>query len=240
METLGIIGGLGPMATAYFLELIVESTDASIDQEHLNSIIYNFPCIPDRTDFILGKSSDNPKPYLLDIAKKLQSSDVMCIAVPCITAHYFHDDLESAVNIPVINGIRETCKVLNDRNVKTVTVLGTEGTIKSKIFENELNKFGITAVTPNEYCQKTVNKLIYDNIKAGTKPSADDFYNVKNEALRQGAQAVILGCTELSCLRKFFDLGDNVIDTLEVLAVTAIQNCGKKSKKSLVDLINIK
>ena len=240
METLGIIGGLGPMATAYFLELIVESTDASVDQEHLNSIIYNYPCIPDRTDYILGKSTDSPKPYLIDIAQKLQNSGVVCIAVPCITAHYFHEDLKSAVNIPVINGIHETCKVLNDKNIKIVTVLGTEGTIKSKIFENELNKFGISTITPNEYCQKTVNKLIYDNIKAGTKPSADDFYNVKNEALKQGAEAVILGCTELSCLRKYFDLGDNVIDTLEVLAVTAIQNCGKKSKKSLLNLINNK
>ena len=96
---LGIIGGLGPMATAYFMELLINMTDAKCDQDHLEMIIYNCPSIPDRTAYILGKSNANPVVPIIKIGKKLKEQNVDCISIPCITAHYFHDEIEEETYI---------------------------------------------------------------------------------------------------------------------------------------------
>lgn len=72
---LGIIGGLGPMATAYFMELLINMTDAKCDQDHLEMIIYNCPSIPDRTAYILGKSNANPVVPIIKIGKKLKGTE---------------------------------------------------------------------------------------------------------------------------------------------------------------------
>ena len=110
MKKLGIIGGLGPMATAYFMRRIIELTDAATDQENIEMIIYNCPSIPDRTGFILGENQESPFPKILEIARSLEHQNVDYIAMPCITAHYFHDQLADNVFIPVSNGIKEAAQ----------------------------------------------------------------------------------------------------------------------------------
>ena len=82
------------MATAYFMQLIIKMTDANLDQDHLEMIIYNCPTIPDRTEFILGKSKASPLPRMIEVGKKLKEQNADYIAIPCITAHYFHKELE--------------------------------------------------------------------------------------------------------------------------------------------------
>ena len=88
-KTLGVIGGLGPIATAHFLELVINMTDARCDQEHLDMIIYNTPSTPDRTAYILDNTRENPLPQMLDFGKRLAGQGADCIAIPCCTAHYF-------------------------------------------------------------------------------------------------------------------------------------------------------
>ena len=88
-KTLGIIGGLGPMATARFLELTVRMTEASRDQDHLEAILLESPSIPDRTAYILDRSNPSPLPPIVALAKKLESLGAGCLAIPCITSHYF-------------------------------------------------------------------------------------------------------------------------------------------------------
>ena len=99
MKRLGIIGGLGPMATAYFLRLIVEMTDAKTDQEHIEVLLHSKPQIPDRTRYILGLSEENPMPELLAVGKSLTAQGVEVIAIPCITAHFFQKQLEEKIYI---------------------------------------------------------------------------------------------------------------------------------------------
>lgn len=111
---LGIIGGLGPMATAYFMELLINMTDAKCDQDHLEMIIYNCPSIPDRTAYILGKSNANPVVPIIKIGKKLKEQNVDCISIPCITAHYFHDEIEEKTGCKVIHAIRDTSYMLKE------------------------------------------------------------------------------------------------------------------------------
>lgn len=226
--SLGIIGGMGPMATAYFMELLIDMTKADSDKEHLEMIIYNVPAIPDRTAYILGKSPESPLPQLMRIANNLKEQSVECIAMPCMTAHYFHEELMQ-LDVNLIHGIRETVSALREAGVTRAGVMATDGTISSGIFQRELEAQGIEAVLPDEMHQRKVMDMIYKDIKAGHMPSEQDVYELKQHILeKKGAQVMILGCTELSLLKKEYDLGAGIVDTLEVLAKKALQICGKE------------
>ena len=102
MKKLGIIGGLGPMATVYFLQLITQMSEARVDQEHMEILLHSKPSIPDRTRFILGLSDENPLKEMIEIGLELKGQGAEAIAIPCITAHYFHNELEEALQMPVL------------------------------------------------------------------------------------------------------------------------------------------
>ncbi len=226
---LGVIGGLGPMATAYFMELIIGMTKAECDQDHLEMIIYNSPTIPDRTRYILGQSDENPLPRMLEIGQALQQQGADVIAIPCMTAHYFHEELNSRIGIPVIHGICETARFLKENGVDRVGIMATDGTIQSGIFQKEIEATGMQAVLPEPMMQEKVMSMIYDKIKAGIMPSPEEFTEVKEHLMQEGtAQAVVLGCTELSLIKNAYEVGDGVVDTLEVLAKASIEACEKE------------
>lgn len=122
-KTLGVLGGVGPLATIYFADLVVKMTDAKTDQEHISMVILNHGAIPDRTDYILDHSKPNPLPVMIADAKKLQAAGCDYIVIPCNTAHYFYDEIQKNVDIPIINIIEETVKYA----IKTVPGLKTLG-----------------------------------------------------------------------------------------------------------------
>lgn len=227
--SLGVIGGLGPMATAYFMQLVIDMTKAETDQEHLEMLIYNCPTIPDRTAYILGNSNESPLPKIIELGKKLKEEQVTCIAIPCITAHYFHQEIEEALQVPIIHGIRETALMLKKEAVQRVGIMATDGTVQSGIFQKELEALGLTPILPKEDMQGKVMSLIYEDIKKGRKPNLQSFFSVKDYLIKeQKAQAIVLGCTELSVIKRDFDLGEGVCDAMEVLAKKAVTLCGKE------------
>lgn len=224
---LGIIGGLGPLATAYFLELIATVVKASSDQEHPEFLLYNNPTVPDRTDFILGKSESDPLPDIVSAGKALCSLGADVLAIPCITAHYFHSEIESGVGVPVIHGIKDVAEVLIRMKIGRVGIMATDGTINSGLFQNELEGRGIEVICPCESHQNKVMSLIYNDIKSGHRPDMGDFECVYNSLKKCGAEVIILGCTELSLIKRFYSVPDDCIDVMEVLAVSAVRACGK-------------
>lgn len=227
MNKLGVIGGLGPMATAYFYQLIVEMTDATTDQEHIETIIYSRPATPDRTKFILGKSDEDPMPYLLDAGRKLKRQGANVIAIPCITAHYFQRRLEKTLGTRVIHAIEEVGKYLKKREVYTVGIMATDGTVESRLFQTILEKYGIHCVTPSLDKQEEVMSIIYDDVKAGKPVDMDKFADVSSELFGKGAEVILLGCTELSLIKKDYEIGKGFLDVMEVLARQAVLSCGK-------------
>ncbi len=231
MKKLGIIGGLGPMATAYFMQQLVEMTDASIEQEHIEMVIYNCPAIPDRTEYILGNSSQNPLPYIIDVAKKLALSKVDIIAVPCITAHYFYNELNEAIELPLINVIGKTAEYLKLRGYSKVGIMATDGTVKSRIFDSSLYESGLECLYPSVKNQSYVMELIYNNVKAGSRIDINKFHIVSEELFNAGAQLILLGCTELSVIKRNCNIGKGYLDVMEVLAQCCVKNCGKLKKQ---------
>ena len=165
-KILGVIGGLGPGATAHFMNLVINMTDVDTDQQHLPMIVYNMPFIPDRTAYILDNTKENPLPMMLEIGKTLQAQGADCIAVPCVTAHYFMDALEKEINVPLINGVRETVAHLKENGIEKVGIMATDGTIQSGIFHKELEKQELVPVAPSAEAQKHVMHLIFNNVKA--------------------------------------------------------------------------
>lgn len=227
MKVLGVIGGLGPMATAYFLRLLTEMTDAATDQEHIELLLHSRPAIPDRTRFILGRSGDSPLPDFLSIGRELAAQGAQVIAIPCVTAHYFQTQLEEALGVPVLNAVEETARCLSDAGISRAGLLATDGTVAAGLFNGAMEKRGIELLTPGKEGQQTVMSLIYDDIKAGRPARLELLERVSAELKGKGAQAVILGCTELSVIKRDNRLSPEYIDALDALARRAVLECAR-------------
>ena len=215
------------MATAYFMRRIIELTDAATDQENIEMIIYNCPSIPDRTGFILGENQESPFPKILELAQSLERQNVDYIAMPCITAHYFHDQLADSVFIPVSNGIKEAAQYLQERGISKVGIMATDGTVKMHLFDSVFKDYDITCIYPDTECQKLVMSIIYDDVKAGRPVKMEEFELIKLQLLGEGAEVVILGCTELSIVKRDNDVGPKVLDIVDVLAADCVKKCAK-------------
>lgn len=234
---LGVIGGLGPLATAFFLELVIKMTDASCDQEHLDMIIYNTPSIPDRTAYILGKSSRNPIIPIIGVGRKLVEQGVDCIAIPCITAHYFYDELSGAIDKPIINILRQTALHLKEYGIRTAGIAATDGTIAGRLFQKAFDCEGIESVIPSVKMQRYVMELIYDDIKAGRPVNMEKFAAISDELRMNGAEVIILGCTELSLIKRDYAIGSGYLDAMDVLAKASVMTCRRPLKRQYIRLI---
>lgn len=225
-QTLGIIGGVGPLATMFIGEMIVRRTKATKDQEHLHTIIDNDTNIPDRTAFILDSTKENPVPVIVADAKKLASVGADIIAIPCNTAHTFYDEIVEGSPVPVLHMIRETAKRASDLGAKRVGILATTGTLTSGMYQDALEEFGITPVVPDDMTKEKVMSIIYDYVKAGKDVSQKDWQPIEEAMLALNCDRIVLGCTELSIVNRDLKLSDKYLDSLIVLAERAILACG--------------
>ena len=235
---LGVIGGLGPLATAYYYELLTKMCDVNCDQNHLEIFIHSCPKIPDRTGYILNHHKKNPVNDLISVGKNLEKQSVDYIAIPCITAHYFHEDLTKALCVPIIHLIEEVCAYLKRNHIKKVGIMATDGTIRSELFQQELKNHGIHYVIPNEIYQQDVMHLIYQNVKLNHGIEMDRFQRVADDLFDNGAEIIILGCTELSIINKEKHLDRRYLDALELLSAVALKKCHKKLNKEYQYLVD--
>lgn len=224
-KRLGVIGGIGPMATAYFMELLTRMSDAKTDQEHMEILVYSKPSIPDRTKYILGESGESPLPAMLSAGEKLRDAGAEFLAIPCVTAHYFHADLEKGLGLPVINGLLEAADYLARQRKTCVGIMATDGSIRSGLLEGILRGYGIRSVVPDEESQKKVMSMVYGEIKAGKPVDMEKFMQVSAELFEKGAQVILLACTELSLIKKEHELPAGYLDILEVTARCAVERC---------------
>lgn len=233
-KLLGILGGLGPLATVYFMDLIVKMTQAKKDQDHISMIVLNHAAIPDRTEFILDNTKPNPLPMMVDDAKKLQAAGADYIVMPCNTAHFFYEQIQKNIDIPMLNIIEETVRYATEHNnnIKKLGILATKGTVSAGAYQNMCEKYGIDWAVPSLNDEQSLMNIIYNQVKAGKTVNIDEFLRIVENMKADGCDAVVLGCTELSVINKDFQLKRNdIIDSLEVLAVRSISLCGKTIKE---------
>lgn len=212
-------------------------TEATKDQDHFDIVIMSMPSIPDRTNYIIGSSDENPALPMIKYGQQLRELGVDYISIPCITAHYFYNDLKEQIGVPVINIVNETATYLKENGVKCAGIMATEGTIFSGLFQEALAQKGIKAVIPSKIKQGYVNDLIYKDIKANRPPDMLRFESVSTELRDMGAEVIILGCTELSLIKRQHTIGAGYLDAMEVLAMKSIQLCEAKIKHEYSTLI---
>lgn len=229
-QAVGVIGGVGPMATVYYMQRVIEMTKAGCDQEHINMLVFNDCDIPDRTAFITEKSPDNPLPVMVEDAKRLEAAGCEFVVIPCNTAHYFYDELEQAVEIPVVNIVEETIRYAKARvqDLSCVGIMATTGTIVTGTYQKYAERAGLSFAVPDENEQNLLMQIIYDGVKAGKPVPRADFDHVANHLRAKGAQCLILGCTELSVLKRDLPINDpDVLDSIDVLASETVRRSGK-------------
>lgn len=229
MKTVGVLGGMGPKATTYFMNLVIDNTNAKSDQDNINMIVMNHSSIPDRTLFLLGKGI-SPVPYLIKDAIMLENAGCDFLVLTCNTSHFAYDEIVSNISIPLVNMPLEVCNIINsDNRVKKVGLMATLGTIKAGVYSKYLNK---EIFIPNDELQREVNSLIYDKVKKNIRVSKEEFMDVLNKFYNEGCDIVITGCTELSVIVKDNELyNEKIIDSMMVLANKTIELANLKELK---------
>lgn len=214
------------MATWHFCELVTRHTRARADQEHVHVCVDCNTNIPDRTEAIL-RNGASPIPELVKSGMRLQRMGADVLVMPCITAHHFHADLTAHLEAPLLNMLQETAQEIKRRQIQRVGLLATDGTLASGVCERQLAEEGITTVVPSPENQKQVMRLVYDGVKAGcTEFDLCGIYGTIRELLDEGAQTLMLGCTELPVAFAQYGIQAEAVDPLEMLAKAAIRYVG--------------
>lgn len=232
-KTIGILGGMGPLATCDLFRKIIRVTEAERDQQHVRVCIDSNTEIPDRTDAILYGGKD-PLPEMLRSAKYLQETGADVLIMPCNTAHFFYRELAARVEVPVLNMIQETADVAAGRGIKRVGLLATDGTIRSGVYHRVFSEKGIEELLPDEAGQRQVMRLVYDGVKAGRcEYDTAGFRRTAEALLSKGAEVLVLGCTELPVALRMYGIDLPHIDPTLVLASRAVQFVGAPVKTEL-------
>ena len=226
MYKLGVIGGMGPLATVKFYDKIVLNTEAHNDNEHIDLIVLNHSTMPDRTKCIIENKDTE---FLNEIKKDLEILErigIDVVAIPCNTSHYFYDEFKNFTNLKIINMIEETILEIKRRGIKKVAVFGTLGTLNSKVYNKYAEKNGIEVKELSVEDKKSVMDIIY-KIKETNNLENKDFVEILNRYCNDKTIGII-ACTELSLL----DIPENLntIDALDVLVNKSIEYSGAKIK----------
>ena len=226
-KTIGLIGGMGPAATADMLLKITKLTDAKRDQDHVHVIIDSNINIPDRTAAILHGGED-PLPQLKASAELLENAGADMLIIACNTAHYYVAELAKHTSLPIISMPEETAHLLKERGIKKAALLATDGTVQSGVYQSVLDAEEIETIYPNHEQQAVIMSVIYNYIKRGildaSKLPAREVLDICIDLKKRGAEVVLLACTELPVAFEVMDLfDDSCVDPTEVLAAAAIR-----------------
>ena len=223
---LGVIGGMGPLATADYLRKLVLKTPAAVDQEHIPVLLYGDCTTPDRTEGILGKGP-SPLPHLLEGIRLLNEQGAKAICIPCNSAHAWFDELQAASQVPLLHIVRASAEqaLRKQSGARKVGVLSTLGTHRMGIYTKELMKMGFQVESPSQEEFDTFISPAIAMAKANRCSEAEQFYQVVADRLFQrGAEIIILGCTEipLSMERPLREQPSRFVDSTDALVESTV------------------
>ena len=239
LKKLGIIGGLGPAATAHLFKRIIDLTEVQSDQEHIDITILNRPNTPDRTAFILGESDQSYIPVVHDTAMELESLGCEVIRMPCVTGHYrFEDSFEDLTSARMMHMPQEAAQYLVNAGKRVVGIMATDGTGRAGVLQTALEAAGLEVRLPDAEHQAMVMSIIYDDVKTGRPANMGNFDKVCHHLREQGCDSALLGCTELSVINApAKSHGLTVVDAMEVLAFRVVEECGATVRTSSSPLL---
>lgn len=239
---IGILGGMGPAAGVDMVSRITEETESTRDQDHCSVMLYSPPGqIPDRTRYLLGQSSSDPAAPIADALVRMAGAGVTVAAIACNTAHaapilraVTQRLQREAPELRLLHLIDETVGALGEAapGAETIGILGTQGTYRFRLYEDRLRKAGFDCVIPSaEVREHLIHDAIYDesfgikaNPRSVTPKARENIISAIRTLREHGANAVILGCTELPlAVRDASIAGLPVIDPARMVARALIR-----------------
>ena len=230
-KVIGILGGMGPEATLLLFQRILENTKATRDQDHARIIIDNNPKIPERLPAMLG-TGENPVPMMIQSGLALEKAGADFIIIPCVSAHFFLPDLRRKLILSILSMLEETVAAIEAcrPKISKVGLLGALGPIRTGLFHGILQKGGIETLVSEEDDLQRVQTAIFrvKDTKAGHDRTTlkKEMKEIGDRLIQKGAQAIVVGCTELSILIHPDDFLVPVFDSLTILARAAVRRAG--------------
>jgi aspartate racemase len=222
---IGILGGMGPLATADLYRKIIEITPATTDQEHIPVAIYADPRVPDRTEALLHDGED-PTPWLVAGARALSDMGVDFIVIPCNTAHAFLDGLRPAVDRPILSMIDAAADEVRAAHpqVQVVGLLATSGTISSEMYQRAFQHRGLDVIVPDDDLQQRCVTSAIQEVKAGRNSNAATVLlaEAAEHLVSRGAGVILAACTEIPIALQQRHIKTPLLDATAALARTAV------------------
>ncbi len=220
-KIVGIIGGMGPEATVDLMQRVIEATTVEDDADHIHMLVDNNPKVPSRIKALIEGTGISPGPCMAGMAQGLEQQGADFLVIPCNTAHHYYEEVAASVSVPVVNLIQLATETIRARQpeLKKVGLLASSALRMIKLYEPWCKAAGIEIVYPQTTCQESVMQLIRD-VKAG-RSTAEQIaqYNTAASNLReQGAECLLVACTELSVLGDKLESELPVYDASDLLA----------------------
>lgn len=222
---LGVLGGMGPLASAQFMLRLTQLTPATRDQDHIPTLLWSDPRVPDRTGGRLGNGAD-PLTWLLRGIQGLKRAGCRAIAVPCNTAHGWYDQMQDAAQVPILHIVDAAAAELrrSGRAGGTIGIMGTQATLAMRLYQDRLGAQNWDCIIPD---QQEMERLVTPAIALVKANRPADAYpplaEVVRSLVRRGATSVVLGCTEIPLGVQAGPAMDvPMVDTIDALALAAI------------------
>jgi aspartate racemase len=224
-KTIGVLGGMGPGASASLYNKMIEYAQykygAVQDADYPPIIIYSLPLLGfDETGVV---DEDLVKEQLISGVKKLESAGCDMIIIACNTVHIYYEDMQVAVNVPILNIIEKTRERVMKVGYKKVGLLASESTNKLQIYQKKFSEVGVEIISPNEAQQDVINGVI-EHVMGGSQ-NVEDIIVLKGiirNYLNQGAEAVILGCTEIPLAINQVDTDVELFDATKAIVELSV------------------
>lgn len=230
-KVIGVLGGMGPEATHAFYGQLIANTPAVRDQDHLRVVIDSNPKVPDRTAALL-QQGESPLPMMVAGVESLARAGADFVVIPCVSAHGFLDELRRQARLPLLSLIEVAAEEIRRSHpgLRSVGLLATSGTVESGRFQDTLARAGIRTIVPAAEDQDRVMSAIYE-IKATvpgrrSRGARAALQEAAQRLVQEGAEGVVLGCTEIPLVLGPDDLPVPVFDVVLMLARAAIATAG--------------
>lgn len=226
-KILGVLGGMGPLASAQFMLRLTLLTPAERDQDHIPAVLWSDPRVPPRTVGQRGTATD-PLPWLVHGLHGLAAAGCGAVAIPCNTAHGWIDGMRAASPLPILHIIDAAAADLRRQGVApgTIGIMATEATLAMRLYQERLEALGWPCLQPDaaemaEFVSPAIAAVKANRVAEAYAPLAEIVGRLRD----RGAAAVVLGCTEIPLgiqAGPWETLGVPVIDTIDALARLAI------------------
>lgn len=224
-KTVGILGGMGPEATVDLMRRVIAGTPARDDADHIRMVVDSNPRVPSRIEALIEGTGESPVPCLVEMAMGLQTQGADFLVIPCNTAHHYHAEVAAAVDVPVLNLIEMTARDAGRAcpDLARVGLLASSALMRIRLYELWFEELGVGVLYPGSGVQQELMELIRA-VKAGryTPAQVGACDRAAEDLEAQGAQCLVVACTELSVVVERLHTDLPVCDAADVLARAVI------------------